>query len=196
MRGTMIGLVLLSLCGRGAAQEASARQMCLKKADDRERLACFDAAMRSSAPVVTAEPPASSTKEIVAAPANATAAPTVFKAVDAEDVYVSPGKYEGRGIEPKRMRCFHADKDEYRCVASGAVTLALFAPSIRPEKERENIENDCGEIKKMATSPKCEKTVRLIPLKHGEDITTGYRKRVLVVAPYYEIASAPARGRR
>lgn len=182
--------------GPSQAQDAGALLRCPSVKPDTDRLACFDAAMKpATAAAAVAETPATPTKEIVAAPASA-GAPMVFKVVDAEDVYVTPNKYEGRGIELRKMRCFHADKDEYRCIAPGAVMLALFSKSIRPESERAAIENDCGEIKKMATSPKCEKTVRFVPTKSGEDLVNGYRRRVVVGAPYLEIAAGVARSKR
>lgn len=194
MRGMMVGLALLGLFGPAAAQDAGALLTCPGKKDDRERLACFDAAMKATMPPAAEQPATTPTKEIVAAPANAATA-TVYKVVDPEDVYVAPNKYEGRGVELRRMRCFHADKNEYRCVAPGAVTLAVFAPTISPDDEREKVEADCGEIKKMATSPKCEKTIRFVPAKNVEDLVNGYRKRVVVVAPVMELSTA-SRGRR
>lgn len=135
------------------------------------------------------------TKEIVASP-KASAAPTTYKVVDADDVFVAPAKYQDKPIEIRRVRCFHADKAEYRCIGTGSLTVTIFASSIRPQAEREAIEEDCGEIRKMLSSPKCLKTIRFVPAKHSEDLVSGMQKRMVVITPEIEVSAVAAKGRR
>lgn len=176
------------------AQDAPLIQKCSAISEAKARLACFDEATRAkpesddSANASTPEGPSTSTKDIVKTP-NFAESPTElsYREVDHADLYITPGKFEGKGIELKRMRCFHADKDEYRCIAPGSTVLAVFATEILPVKEREGIENDCGEFRKVMTSSKCLKTIRFVPIKHSEDIVNGYQKRTLILARSLDI---------
>lgn len=72
----------------------------------------------------------------------------------------------------------------------------ILTVDISPIQEKSLIENDCGEIKKMAASPRCIKNIKLIPIKHDEDIISGYRKRVVILSKQLEVTSINASSRR
>jgi hypothetical protein len=121
-----------------------------------------------------------------------------FRAVDPDDVFVAPNKYQGKPIELRRMRCFHADKDEYRCTSSNGTMLLVLARGVTPQEEKDLIEERCGEIKKI-TTPACLKTIRLTPVVHEEDTISGYLKRTIIGAASIEVSPSAApssRGRR
>lgn len=178
------------------ARDTSALSWCSTFSEDAARLACFDrlakeASAVDAAPAPTAPPAKAATQQ----PSTDTAA-IIYKKIDAEDLYASPGKYEGKPIQIDRVRCYHADKDEYRCVSSGSVTLMILTIDISPTQEKALIENECGEIKKMATSSRCLKSIKFTPLKHDEDIISGYKKRVVVLSKQLEVTSVNVSNRR
>ena len=203
MRTFIIALALFCFSAATYAHDTGALLSCSTETDDERRLACFDATMKmlvtpqtSSVAVITEEP-TTSTKEIVAAPISTE--PTTsdsFKLIDPNDLYVSPAQYESKPIEMRRMRCLHAYKKEYRCIAPGALALMIISPEIRSTNERKAIEKDCTEVIKMVSAPQCEKTLRFIPQKNDEGLVNGKRKRVVVVTSYIEVVPKPSRSKR
>lgn len=164
---------------------------CTATKDDKDRLSCFDkaaAALKTAG--VTSGPETANTKEIVAS-----FSPSDFKVVDPDDVHVAPGKFIGKPIEIRNVKCFYADKDDYRCSApSRGMITVVFAASIEPANERDTLENDCGAIKKI-DSPACRRNIRIVPADYGEDSPNAFAKRVIVKSAKIEVlpASRPKR---
>lgn len=130
-----------------------------------------------------------STKEIVAAK------PTEFKRTDAQDLQITPRKFIDRGVEVVGFQCFHADKDEFRCIHPTA-TVMLLTVKVKPDIEQAKLEDDCGSIKTAVTSPKCRRTLRFVPLKAENDKIDGYRSRTVVLVSEIEVVSSSQRPRR
>jgi hypothetical protein len=159
--------------------------------DDKDRLACFDkAATILKTAGVPSETETANTKELVSA-----FGPNDFKVVDPDDVHVAPRKFIGKPIELKNVRCFYADKNDYRCIApSQRMVTTVFAKSIGPANERDAIESDCGAIKKLE-APACRKTIRIVPIDYDEDSPNAFAKRIVVKVANIEIMP-PVRSKR
>lgn len=158
--------------------------------DDRARLACFDkasATLKSAG--IPASPITANTKEILSS-----FAPGDFKVVDPDDIHVAPRKFIGKPIEIRGVRCFYADKDDYRCITPSRLTTAVFGRSISPTIERDALEGDCGAIKRLE-SPACRKTIRVVLTDYSQDAPSAFAKRIVVTAPVIEIVPI-ARTRR
>ncbi|KRP88638.1 hypothetical protein AOQ73_27955 [Bradyrhizobium pachyrhizi] len=123
---------------------------CTGTKDDKDRLSCFDkaaAALKTAG--VPSGPETANTKDIVTS-----FSPSDFKVVDPDDVHVAPGKFIGKPIEIRNVRCFYADRDDYRCsMPSRGMVTVVFAKSIEPANERDTLENDCGAIKRLSLPP-------------------------------------------
>jgi hypothetical protein len=117
-----------------------------------------------------------------------------YRVVDPADVYVAPNKYMDKPIELRNMKCLHADKDEYRCLAPGDNALVVFAAAVEPAAEKEAIETKCGEIKNIL-SPQCAKTIRFTPAENSDDIVSGYRKRTIILTRSIEVVPVTKRVR-
>lgn len=180
MRFAIIITGLFIVVSPSNAQPAPDVSACAAKKDDRDRLACFDTATKAAEKAVSG-PESTKTKDIIKP-----ATPSDYKVVATEDLSVAPGKYDGKQIEMRRMRCFHADKDEYRCTGGGGPSLMIMTPRITPEAARAQIEDKCGELKNM-TSPLCQKTIRFTPAAHDSDTISGYQNRTIVVTREIEI---------
>lgn len=179
------------------AQDNSGLTWCSTFSEDAARLACFDRLAKETLPVDAKASPLPTNTPVQSALKTASADAIInYRKIDAEDLYASPGKYEGKPIQIDRVRCYHADKDEYRCVSSGSVTLMILTIDITPSQEKTVIESECGEIKKMATSSRCLKSIKFTPLKHDEDIISGYKKRVVVLSKQLEVSSINSSNRR
>lgn len=142
--------------------------LCSKLAE--RRVECLETAVRSLAQAPTVE--GAKTKEIVGQ------GPLEYKVVDADDLYVSPNKFRGRGVELRGMACFHADQSDYRCIAPRGVTLAIFAKEVSPPDARSKLEDDCGQIKKAATAA-CRRTIRFVANEFDADTVSGYQNRIV-----------------
>jgi hypothetical protein len=108
------------------------------------------------------------------------------KTVDAIDLQVSPNKYKGKGVELRGVRCFHADEDEYRCMHPTA-SLLVMGVNVEPAAAKSAIENNCGEIRKVLTSPKCRFTVRFYPSLIDEDEVSGGARRTVIGVEVLEV---------
>jgi hypothetical protein len=186
LRRIVLSFVLIAGTPLGAFAQSSAPiaqdlSSCMSKAGDQERLACFDALSKSKAAILPEADRTANTKEVLADKKE-------FKVVDAEDVYVSPGKYIGRPIELRRVHCFHADKDDYRCIASGQAAVLIEAPTIEPSIEKSAIEENCGEIKKVS-SARCVRTIRLVPISHAQDMVSFGVQRTGITAASIEVVT-------
>jgi hypothetical protein len=108
------------------------------------------------------------------------------RVVDALDLQVAPNKYKNKGIEVRGVRCFHADEKEYRCIHPGA-NLMIMGVDIEPASAKSSLEENCGEIKKVLTSPKCRYNIRLYPVLVEEDEVGGGDKRTVIGTKMLEI---------
>lgn len=158
--------------------------MCSKLGE--KRVECLEIAVRSliQAPAVDG----AKTKEIVGQ------SPLEYKVVDADDLFVSPNKFRGKGVELRGMACFHADQSDYRCIAPRGVTLVIFAKEVTPPEARSKLEDDCGQIKKAATAL-CRRTIRFVANEFDADTVSGYQNRIIFKPTSIEVV-AQARGKR
>ena len=122
----------------------------------------------------------------------ATATPTVseptdtgYKIVDAADIFIGTRKYLDKPVLLRRMRCYYADVDDYRCTANGPVLLAVFTATVEPASAREWIEKNCGQLKVAITSEKCVFNTRFV---YGaddakDDVVSGFEQRKVIRPP-------------
>lgn len=163
------------------ANDVDAVRRCTAVREFSARLECFDAYAQA---VLANESRASaSTKEVIAAK------PTEFKRTDAQDLQITPQKFIDRGVEVVGFQCFHADKDEFRCIHPAA-TVMILTVKVKPDIEQAKLEDDCGSIKTAISSAKCRRTLRFVPLKADNDKIDGYRSRTVVLASEIEVVSS------
>ena len=195
MKRVAVGLLALFLTMPAQAADADdlkkAIELCAKENQTAIRLACFDLIAR-----MTSEDEKTPEKTAKTADVLKPVPTTEFKRVDTDDIFVAPRKFQDKGIELTGARCYHADLNEYRCIGAGSLAVIIFAPSVSPVGAKSQLEDECGEIRKMATSSKCRKTIRFVPLKISEDEIGGSQKRAVILASSIEVISAPARTRR
>lgn len=177
----------------GGNARADDMAWCAGLSNDKDRLACFDKLAKSPEPKAEEPAPTVTTKQIIAP-----IAPTDYKTVDPSDLYVAPSKFIGKPIQVNGARCFYADKDEFRCMLqTGSSVVVLLSPTLTPAATQTEIEDACGAIKVAMTSARCRRTLRFVPLKHDSDAVDAMTKRIIIIAPAVEVASAePSRRRR
>ena len=120
-----------------------------------------------------------------AAPAEDQTADPDYKVVDPDDLFIGTRKYLGKPILLRRMRCYYADVDDYRCTANGPVLLAVFTATVEPASAREWIEKNCGQLKVAITSEKCVFNTRFV---YGaddakDDVVSGFEQRKVIRPP-------------
>lgn len=105
--------------------------------------------------------------------------PPLYRVVDAVDLYVGPRKYLGKNIEVRKVRCYFADVDDYRCITDDP--LVVFSRSVEPKSVRQWIEDNCDQIRKLPTA-KCLFAIRFSfdADDVSEDIISGYQKRMII----------------
>jgi hypothetical protein len=163
---------------------------CSTTKDDKERLACFDkAATTLKSAGVSGGPATADTKEIVSS-----FAPDDYKAVNPDNMHVAPHKFIGKPVELRGVKCFYADRNDYRCLAPAHLLMAVFTKSIGPAAEKDLIESECGAIRKL-DSPACRKTIHFVPVEYSEDNPNAFGKRVIVESMSVEIVSSARRKR-
>lgn len=161
---------------------------CSKATTTDIRIQCLEFAVRNLAAQPDTE--GAKTKDVV------TQAPLEYKVADAEDLYVSPNKFKGKGVELRGMACFHADKGDYRCIARGGTTLAVFAKDVAPSDARAKLEDDCGQIKKASTGA-CRRNIRFVASEFDSDTVSGYQKRVVFTPAVIEfVTQSPSSKKR
>jgi hypothetical protein len=100
----------------------------------------------------------------------------------------APAKYSGKLVEMRRMRCFFAEKNDYRCTVSTLdAAVIIVAPTIAPPQSRAVVEQLCGDVRNAAVLPACQRTIRFTPGGYGEDKVQGLAKRVVVTSPSIEV---------
>ena len=188
----VIGL-LISLVFGGPVMAAEAPKNCAAITDNPLRLLCYDEVAKSKPTATgdtsTPEPPAATTKEIVAA-----IAPGDFKVADADDLSVAPRKFRGKPIEMRHLHCYYADVADYRCVASGPFLVSVFTSDIAPPEEKTKIENDCGAMKALMTA-KCERTLHLVVDDYDQD-QVEMRNRIVIHPHVALVVPAATKKRR
>jgi len=114
-------------------------------------------------------------------PAKAAPAAPRFSVVDAADLGVGTRKYMNRDIEVRNVGCYYADVDDYRCVASVGIGVAIFAAAIQPAPAQEYVEKKCDTLSKSITQA-CRLTVRFRYSQDDvhEDIISGFQKRTVI----------------
>ena len=187
--GTALALVTLPAVAQLDVNDLVKK--CAEISSDNIRLICFDALAKSVADAP--EGPATTNTKAAIVPA----APTTFKVVDTLDAYVAPRKFKGQGIEFRRMACFHADKDEYRCLSLTGETVIVFAKRIHPDISQAEIESECGTLKAVFSRPICRKTIRFVMADYDYDNPSPTSKRMVITAPTIEVVrpEAPAKRR-
>lgn len=108
--------------------------------------------------------------------------------VQAADLYVNADKFKRKPIEVKNMRCYYANRMDYRCSSAELDGLAVFSKQMDyPDdyKFTDNwmfIENNCDTIEKAMTSKKCKVNLKFSFVVAETDITSGYNQRVVIHA--------------
>lgn len=201
MRNSILRAVALGLVVTGGSQQASAGpsetieallgvEACSSVTGEKERLACFDkAAAALKRATESDDPKTANTKDIVN-----TFAPDDYKVVDPDDIHVAPDKFIRKPIELRGVRCFYADKDDYRCSAGSILPTVIFTDTIGPTREKDDIETNCGAIKKI-NSPACRKTIHVVPTGYNEDSPNAFAKRIILKAQSIEIVPSAKRRR-
>lgn len=184
--GLVVAASLVAMIGAARANDLDEVRRCTTIREFSARLECFDA--YAQATLANEAKTGASTKEVIAAK------PTEFKRTDPSDIQITPNKFIGRGVEVVGFQCFHADKDEFRCIHPTA-TLMVLTVKVKPDTEQAVLEDTCGAIKTAVTSPKCRRTLRFVPLKADNDKIDGYRSRTVVLAAEVEVVPA-AKSRR
>ncbi|NBJ13202.1 hypothetical protein [Microvirga arsenatis] len=117
-----------------------------------------------------------------------------WKIIDAEDVAVSPRKYDGQKVKLLGLQCYYADVDDFRCVTS--TPAVIFAQKVEPVPARLWLQDNCHQIRTALSSDKCRMSVRFVldveDIK--EDIVSGYKKRVILQPPMIEAIPTRPKG--
>jgi hypothetical protein len=172
MIGKLFLATVIAFSGVCVAAKAETLRQCGAKADEKERLACFEKLAKQSEP--------SEQEETTSTPKVIEPKSSEYRVVDPSDIFVAYNKYVGKPIEVRGVNCYYADKDDYRCIAIGGNAVVFFADDIEPAMAREAIENDCGEVKKAFASSACKRTIRLTAENISDDVISGYKTRISV----------------
>ncbi|MCK1618053.1 hypothetical protein IVA96_15650 [Bradyrhizobium sp. 159] len=119
------------------------------------------------------------------APAGSKSADTDYKVVDPSDLFIGTRKYLDKSILVRKMRCYYADVEDYRCTASGPVFLAVFTAAVEPASARAWIEKNCDQLKVAMTSDKCLFNPQFVygAKDVNDDIVSGYQHRKVIRPP-------------
>ncbi|WFU37342.1 hypothetical protein QA640_22890 [Bradyrhizobium sp. CB82] len=121
----------------------------------------------------------------IAAPVENKSVDIDYKVVDPSDLFIGTRKYLDKPILLRRMHCYYADVDDYRCTAGGAVFLAAFTATVEPAEAREWLEKNCDQLKVAATSDKCLFNTRFVygAKDVNDDIVSGFQQRKVIHPP-------------
>lgn len=108
-----------------------------------------------------------------------------YKIVDASDLFIGTRKYLDKSILLRKMRCYYADVDDYRCIASGPVFLAVFTATVEPSSARVWIEKNCDQLKVAVASDKCLFNTQFVygAKDVNDDIVSGFQQRKVIHPP-------------
>src|SRR4029077_18568858 len=137
---------VIAFSGVCVAAKAQTLRQCEAKTDEKERLSFFEKLAKKNETTLPSEKEETTNTPKTIEPKKS----AEYRVVDPSDIFVAYSKYLGKPIEVRKVRCYYADKDDYRCIAIGDSTVVFFAEDIEPATAREAIENDCSEIKKAA----------------------------------------------
>ncbi|MET4233369.1 hypothetical protein QA633_43665 [Bradyrhizobium barranii] len=128
---------------------------------------------------------AAAAQSATAAPAESQAADIDYKVVDPSDLFIGTRKYLDKSILLRKMRCYYADVDDYRCTASGPVFLAVFTATVEPASARAWIEKNCDQLKVAMTSDKCLFNPQFVygAKDVNDDIVSGFQQRKVIHPP-------------
>jgi hypothetical protein len=135
--------------------------------------------------VPTPQPAAPPVSIIQAPPASTTVIPQqtepspAYKVVAVEELGIGTRKYMNRDLEVRRMHCYYADVEDYRCVSDSRV--AIFTKAIEPETAKKIIEERCDTIEK-AISIGCTVSLRFkyTDSDVNQDIMSGFQERTVI----------------
>jgi len=135
--------------------------------------ALASAIMFSPLAAVTAAPPENQLSDID------------YKVVDPSDLFIGTRTYLDKQILLRRMRCYYADMDDYRCIASGSVFLSVFTARVEPASAREWMEKNCDQLKVAITSEKCVFNTQFTygAKDVNDDIVSGFQQRKVIHPP-------------
>jgi len=107
---------------------------------------------------------------------------------DPSDLAVAPRKYVGINIELRRVRCFYADVNEYRCFG-GMPPVTIFSRGLTSEGGQTDIQQSCDTIKKAEHSRDCVVSLRFRfeASDLDEDVVSFYMKRTVIKTDTAEV---------
>lgn len=188
-------LIFMGLGFNSAAAVTIDSSACMVIFDDKQRLECFDGAVKAvidgkkSAPSVSVPPVVSASPEPKPAAIDAS-----YKTVDPRDVQATPDKWKDRGIQFNRVQVYWVADDDVRILTG--TSLTLFARNVvGPPEAVRFFKQEC-ETSREALSEKCRAAVRFSYFRHGEDQPNGYQKRVVLQSNDLEFVRLPQRRRR
>lgn len=168
---------------QGAAALEKAAAICAEVTDTGQQAECIRAIaapiarMAGAAQKIIDQAKRIAPSALVASGVERPAPQELPKKLAAADFSVETSKWNDRLVEIS-LRCFYADKDEFRCLAgSGRVDFA----SISPPAARQKLENDCDSIAKLDTKA-CRRTVRFVYQGSASRETGGLGRMVLIKA--------------
>ncbi|WP_128956227.1 hypothetical protein [Bradyrhizobium zhanjiangense] len=126
-----------------------------------------------------------SAQSATAAPAENKSTEIDYKIVDPSDLFIGTRKYLDKPILLRKMRCYYADVDDYRCTASGPVFLAVFTATVEPASARAWIEKNCDQLRVAVTSDKCLFNPQFVygAKDVNDDIVSGFQQRKVIHPP-------------
>jgi hypothetical protein len=130
--------------------------------------------------------PGVTTKQTLATP------PTEFRLVDPLDFSVAPRKFMGTGVEMRNMQCFYADKDDFRCFTTrSSEIVTVLTKTLQPDRQRAEIESDCGSVRAASNSSKCRRTIRFVPISAERERVGPLTERLTVMAGSISLVDPP-----
>jgi hypothetical protein len=182
MRLLLASMMALAAASAPVAAQTPAVEACKAITTDAARLRCFDEVFREVKPV--ADTPGVTTREALAT------APTTFRVVDPLDFVVAPRKFLNTGVQLRRVQCFHADADDFRCFTTTGDTVTIFAKAIKPATEQALIEERCGSARTAVQSPSCRRSIRFVPTFAEKEQLNALADRLVVRAESVEVIPA------
>lgn len=198
MKHLAIALCLIPLAGTANAVTIDSSK-CVVIFDDKERLACFDEAVKGAIEKAVPVPPSASAAPTPPKmePAAAAAPKAAAKVIDPSDVNNTPAKWQDRTLEIRNARVYWVADDDVRILMPGFVSMTLFAINVvGPQAAVDHYKREC-ETSREADQPKCRATVRFSYFRHSKDKPDGYRDRTVLVTRDLEfVRTEPSQRRR
>lgn len=125
-----------------------------------------------------------------AGPALAGDAARDFKRLAPDDLYSAPTKWVGQPIELADVYVYWVGDDDVRLVVRN--NLAVFASRVVPGFDATRLKSRCETVETAFTA-KCKATVRFTYHWAGEDILSGYVRRIVLKSADAELTAKAAR---